>query len=71
MRKKPAGNGGMDLQRPTDNHKVPTAIDADILGDMDDALTVAEDGDQPANYFEQIYASSSRSKKSAASRPIT
>lgn len=41
------------FQKPTDSHKVPDAIDADILGD--DAPTVAEDSEEAANYFEQVY----------------
>jgi hypothetical protein len=31
------------------------AIDADILGDDDEAPTIADDSAQPQNYFEQVY----------------
>lgn len=53
MRRKPTEDGAPALQRPTDNHKVPLAIDADILGD--DAPTIADDGTQPVDYFQQVY----------------
>ncbi|MCP4447761.1 MAG: hypothetical protein GY811_20850 [Myxococcales bacterium] len=54
VRPKTAGGiADIELQKPTDTHKIPDAIDADILGD--DAPTVADDGAQPANYFEQVY----------------
>jgi len=46
---------GPVLKAPTDNHKVPMAIDADILGDDDEAPTIADDSAQPQNYFEQVY----------------
>tara|TARA_R110002073_G_scaffold123819_11_gene268003 strand:+ start:59509 stop:61269 length:1761 start_codon:yes stop_codon:yes gene_type:complete len=56
---------GPVLKSATDNHKVPMAIDADILGDDDELPTIADDGGiQPQNYFEQVYEEFIALKKS-------
>ncbi len=55
---------GPTMKPPTDNHKVPLAIDADILGGDDEAPTIADDNAQPQNYFEQVYEEFIALKKS-------
>ncbi len=40
---------------PTDNHQTPRGIDTDILGAREEMATIADDGDQSASYFLQVY----------------
>ncbi len=42
------------IKTPTDSHKVPMAIDADILGE-DEAPTITDERHAEKSYFEQVY----------------